>query len=472
MLRSCTGLFAGVLKRFWMVLLSGTIGFLSLFAMMAQAAGPPPQPNREDPATTAAQEYPEQKGAPAQRKLEAALGPVRFRFYGQLLLNISASDETVVGGDVPLWAVPGTGDVTFPDGSRGRVHDLFITARQTVLGVQLSPNETVAGWAPGAVVEFDFFGSRPADAILPQGRVFNQPRLRLAYLQLTKGTWKFVAGQDKVIIAPLDPISLSHVSVPLGATAGNLWGWLPQVRVEKTQSLGEKTEALFQLGILRPEFADRRLGDTVPSGVSLDNSTAGTRSTMPFYQARLALSHPLAGSTATIGAGAHYGREVVGVNHGLDSWAFALDFRIPFHPRVILRGESYVGSNLIPFQGGIDQGVAAIPAAAPFRQINKIGDAGGWGELTFRVTTDDKNHAYIGWGTDNPVAHTLLPGSGLSKNSFYWASYFRKLTRDTTVALEWSNWQFRTKGFIGNTPGPRGPFGRANVFNVSFAYRF
>ncbi len=423
-------------------------------------------------ASSAAQQaqYPSQ--TPDQGKLGVTVGPINVRFRGTLLLNLSGSDSAVAGGDLPLWAAPGPGNVTFLDGSTGRTHDLFITARQTVLGFAISPSTPPAsGWTPSAVVEFDFFGSRPADNNLPQGRVFNQPRLRLAYFQLTKGTWKFVAGQDKVIIAPLDPISFSHVAAPLGATAGNLWGWSPQVRVEKTQKLSEKTTALFQLGVLRPEFADIRLGDTLAAGNgSLDNATAGTRSTMPFFQARAALSHPMNGSTATVGLGVHYGREVVGVTRHPDSWVSALDFRIPVHSRLILRGEGYAGSNLLPFQGGIDQGVAVV-TGPPF-VINKVGDAGGWGELTIRVTTDDKNHLYFGAGTDDPVYHTLLPGSGRSRNSFYWASYFHKLTNDVTVALEWSNWQFRTTGFTGNAPGPRGAYGRANVFNLAFAYTF
>ena len=275
--------------------------------------------------------YPQEESS-GTGKLNASVGALKVSFYGTLLLNISASDNGVVGGDVPLWALPGTGLVTFPDGTSGRVHDLFITARQTKLGVRIGPSTPVSGWSPSAVVEFDFFGSRPADATLPQGRVFNQPRLRVAYFELAKGTWKLVAGQDKVLIAPLDPISLSHVAVPLGATAGNLWGWLPQVRVEKTQSLTDKTTALFQFGILRAEFADPRLGDNVTTANtatagSLDNSTSGTRSTMPFFETRAAISHPMHGSTATVGIGGHYGREVVGVNHKIDSWATALDLR-------------------------------------------------------------------------------------------------------------------------------------------------
>jgi hypothetical protein len=142
--------------------------------------------------------------------------------------------------------------------------------------------------------------------------------------------------------------------------------------------------------------------------------------------------------------------------------------------RLILRGEGYLGSNLVPFQGGIVQGVAAIPnvtPAVPFTQINKIGDAGGWSELTVRMTSDDKNHFYVGFGTDDPRDRNLLPGSTRSKNTFYWASYLHKVTNELTVMAEWSNWQFRTRGFAGNIPSTVTQ-GRANVFNVSFGYSF
>jgi hypothetical protein len=190
-------------------------------------------------------------------------------------------------------------------------------------------------------------------------------------------------------------------------------------------------------------------------------------------QARAAVSHPMNGSTATVGAGVHYGREILGAtrNH-LDSWAFAFDFRVPVQTRLILRGEGYLGSNLVPFQGGIVQGIAAIPTNQPFTLIHKIGDAGGWGELTVRVTTDDRNHFYVGAGTDDPKDANLLPGSTRSKNTFYWASYLHKLSNEFTIMGEWSNWQFRTRGFTGNVPGPQGAFGRANVFNLAFAYSF
>ena len=477
-------------------LLAVTIGFLLPATMAGQT------PDRQSdaanveaatsPDTTAQQPpYPEQKpqypGAPPTKgKLEGTMGPLKLRFYGTLLLNISVSDSADVGQDVPLWAAPGAGTVTFPDGTSrraGTIHDTIFTARQSLFGFTFSPaSPPTSGWTPSGVLEFDFFGSRPSDALQPQGRVLNQPRLRLAYFQLEKGSWKIVAGQDKMIIAPLDPVSLSHVAIPLGATAGNLWGWLPQARVDVTHNLTEKTSTLFQFGVLRPLFGDPRLvpsvppspgiaGELPPAGTAVDGAFSGfgERSSSPFYQARIAVSHPMASSTATIGAGAHYGRERIGANRTLDSWAFAFDYSIPLHSRVILRGEGFLGSNLVPFQGGVLQGVAASPATPPFTTIKRIGSGGGWGELTLRATEDNKNIFYLGGGTDDPEDRKLLAGTVREKNSFAWVSYFRKLTNEVTLAFEWSNWQFRTKSF---PSGSKGPSGRGNVFNISLAYQF
>jgi hypothetical protein len=422
--------------------------------------------------------YPDQK--PEKGKLEGTMGAIKLRFYGTVLLNVSISDSTQVGQDVPLWPLPGGSNITFPDGSvrpAGRVHDTIFTARQSVFGFRFSPSKPPENtWLPSGVLEFDFFGTRPADSLQPQGRVFNQPRLRKAYFQLEKGNWRLIAGQDDMIISPLDPISLSHVGVPLGATAGDLWARLPQVRTELRHSFGETT-TLFQIGLLRPLFADPRLGDLLPAGTSIDSTFSGfgERASAPFYQTRFAVSHPVAGSIATVGVGGHFGSEAVGANRNVHSWAATIDGSIPFSSRLIFRGEGFVGSNLVPFQGGILQGVVARPAppaGPPFTEIHPLAAAGGWFELTFRATQDNKNNFYIGGGGDYPRNRQLLPGSNRSKNNFAWASYFRKITSDVTVAFEWSNWQFVTKTFVGGRPGPKGPTGRGNVFNIAFAYEF
>jgi hypothetical protein len=419
--------------------------------------------------------------------LETTVGPAKVRFYGTVLLNISTSDTAEVGQEVPLWPLPSTSNVTFPDGSTkpaGKVHDTIFTARQSILGVVLNQaNASASGWTTAAEVEIDFFGTRPIDTDLPEDRILNQPRLRKAFFRLQKGGFDLVAGQDSIIISPLDPVSLSHVALPLGYSAGDLFGWLPQVRVDYNHSFG-KTGTLFQFGVLRPAFGDPRLGDEPAASVSLDTTFSGfgERASQPFYQGRFAVSRPMQGSTATIGAGAHYGKEIVGATRDVDSWAFTLDFRVPIVSKLILRGEGFVGSNLVPFGGGAIQGVAAVAATGnaagpcgastqpPCTLIRPIGDGGGWAELTLLATR--RNVFYAGASTDDPKNRDLLPGTTRQKNSFVWGSYFRKLTDQITLAAEWSNWQFHTINFVGNTPDGRGAYGRGNVINIALAYQF
>ena len=421
-------------------------------------------------------------GAPkSSSRVQGALGDYIFRVYGTVLLNVSMSDAIQVGQEVPLWSLPPGIPVTFPDGTQrrsGAVGDTIFTARQSILGVQVSQRTASAGWNASGLIEMDFFGARPVDTgTQPQNRYFNQPRLRRGYLQLDKGDWRIVAGQDKVILAPLDPISLSHVAIPLGATAGNLWAWLPQVRVENRRKFGDNT-LLVQAGILAPSFGDQRLNDqTGINGSAIDSfSGNGSRGRQPFYQARIAVSRPMAGRTATVGAGGHYGRERIGANRDIDSVALGVDMSIPIFSKLIFRGEGFVGSNLSTFDGGVLQGVAVIAPVAAGGVITtpgvfrKIRSRGGWAELIAPVTS--KDIFYVGAGTDDPDDSTLTAGSTRTKNSFVWASYFRKLTSDVTLAGEWSFWDFQTRSITRTVLGPRNASGRGNVVNIALAYQF
>jgi hypothetical protein len=109
--------------------------------------------------------------------VETEIGPVKARFYGTILFNSSISDSANIGQEVPLWPPPDGGAVNFPDGSVGRSgsnHDLIFTMRQSILGLTLNPaRPNASGWNPSALVEIDFFGSRPSDGLLPENRVFN-----------------------------------------------------------------------------------------------------------------------------------------------------------------------------------------------------------------------------------------------------------------------------------------------------------
>jgi len=279
-----------------------------------------------------------------------------------------------------------------------------------------------------------------------------------------------------MILAPIDPVSLSHVAMPLGATAGDLWGWSPQIRVDFHPTVGS-TGLLVQFGILRPQFGDTRLEafPAADTAIDLGSSGLGERSTQPFYQGRFAVMPDILGRKGTIGVSGHWGEEQIGVDHTLKSSAGALDLDIPITHYFTVRGEAFTGSNLIPFGGGINQGAALLAApvaTAPPLSIRAIHSRGGWGELTVIPDRSNKNVLYVGAGTDQPQKSTLLPGTTRVENTFLWASYFRKLSDNVTAAVEWSQWRFYTVTFTNNVLGPVGPDNKANVVNVSFAYQF
>jgi hypothetical protein len=82
-------------------------------------------------------------------RLQFTAGDFTVRFYGTVLLNLSMAGTAQVGQDVPLWPLPGSSLVTFPDGTTkraGLVHDTIFTARQSILGLQVSSAKPYAGW--------------------------------------------------------------------------------------------------------------------------------------------------------------------------------------------------------------------------------------------------------------------------------------------------------------------------------------
>ena len=116
-----------------------------------------------------------------------------------------------------------------------------------------------------------------------------------------------------MIIAPLDPVSLSHVGVPLGATAGDLWGWFPQVRVDWSGKMGNTGSSLAQFGVLRPQPGRDTRIETAPASGMRDRCGPRPvwekRTSQPFYQGRIAISPPLRKNFANFGIGGHFGEE-------------------------------------------------------------------------------------------------------------------------------------------------------------------
>jgi hypothetical protein len=322
--------------------------------------------------------------AAAPQAAAAAKPPeIKVTPYGIAYFNLFSNSDAVNNGDIPLFAAPSG------PGHTG------MTARQSRLGIRVT-GATLGSAKVSGVLEGDFFGGYPAVGIGDNMGVF---RLRLANARLDWAKGSLVVGQDWMIFAPLNPLSISSAGIPLFAAAGNPWSRLPQVRGEwKTKTV------LLQGGVLAPQTGDFNSAFFYQPG-------SGALSETPFLQGRAAFTlanFAASKKAATIGVSGHVGRSRVTapVDREVDSNGVAVDFVLPLGTRVTVQGEAFTGTNLGGFQAGVFQGLVADgavagPGGTPVLDGPRALDAaGGWVQVTAAVTPSVTVHG--GVGTDDP----------------------------------------------------------------------
>lgn len=386
--------------------------------------------------------------APAA-EVTAPDAPVKLDLYGVILANSYWNSSGVVGSDVPLWTVSGTDP-------RAGDKELGMTARQSRFGLRLTAPD-VGSAKLNAVLELDFFGSLPNGG---QKASFGQARVRLANLKLDWKNASFTAGQDWIILAPLNPTTLGHFAVVGLAASGNVWLRYPQLRMEVTGKRGEAKLGLTA-GLLRP------VGGSDPSeaGALIDTAGAGERSGFPFVQARAFYARPMRGKTLGVGLSAHYGKEsykfgtTAITKDEATTWAAAADFQAPLGDALSVQGEIFTGTNLDSFQGGVNQGVATNDALATATAIDA---KGGWVQVSFAPPGHKKLSFHLAYGIDDPDDNALKAGQR-AKNSTLMASVFYKPTANFQWALEYS--RLNTEYRLGQTND-------ASILNLAFAFSF
>jgi hypothetical protein len=345
--------------------------FLVAFSLTAAAqAQTPPTP-------------PAAASAPKAADAPKAPEPIKVTPYGIAYFNFFSNTDAVNNGDVPLFAA-----------ASGPGH-LGMTARQSRLGIRVT-GATLGKAKVTGILEGDFFGGYPAVGIGDNMGVF---RLRLANARIdwTKGS--LVVGQDWMIFAPVNPVSISSAGIPLFAAAGNPWSRLPQVRGEwKTKKV------LLQGGLLSPQTGDFNSAFFYQPG-------SGALSETPFLQGRAAFTmanFAASKKVATIGVSGHFGqsRVTTPIDRTVDSNGIALDFVLPLGTKITVQGEAFTGTNLGGFQAGVFQGLVADgavvgPAGTPVLDGPRALDTtGGWVQVVAAVTPSVTIHG--AFGTDDP----------------------------------------------------------------------
>lgn len=315
-----------------------------------------------------------------QAKVESA-SKYRMRLSGLVLLNVFSNHGIVENQDFPTWVIPSASKPT----TRGA------SLRQSEIGLEVFGPHLLGARTSGSL-QVDFAGGFPN---VQNGVNYGFVRLRTGSVRLDWEKSSLVAGQDNVFVSPLSPTSFASLAVPAFAYAGNLWGWIPQVRLEHRFTVSENQSFLLQGGIL-----DNLVGQP-PSRDYDRDAQAGEASGQPAYAVRAAWTRPLFGRPMTIGTAAYYSRQSWGFRQYVNGWAGMADWEIPFNSRLSLSGEFYRGLALGGFGAALGRSVQ-FSALLPPLAVRPINAVGGWSQLKWRAS--EKLEFNGAFGLDNPFA--------------------------------------------------------------------
>ncbi len=324
----------------------------------------------------------------AQMKVESA-SKYHMRLFGMALFNLFDNRGTVDNLDVPSLAV-----------SRGPVDSAGSfggTLRQSTLGLQVF-GPMLAGAKTSGDIQFDFSGGSP---LLSNGATMGIARLRTARLRMDWTGTSIIGGQDTLFFAPLSPTSLASIAVPPLSYAGNLWAWVPQLRVERRLALSDGSTISLEAGVL-----DSLTGQ-FPNAQYVRQPSAGEASGQPAYATHISWNRTVSDRNMTIGAGAYYGRQNWGVDRNVDSWAAVADWDLPLGPWFALSGEFYRGRGIGGLGAATGRSVVFSSSLQdPTASVAGLNAAGGWAQLKF--TPWSKVEFNAAFGSDNPFSHDIF----------------------------------------------------------------
>lgn len=326
-----------------------------------------------------------------QTKVESA-SKYRLRVSGIVLMNLFSNQGVVDNIDLPMLAY------ARPPGDSGG--SFGATLRQSEIGFETF-GPTVAGAKTRADLQLDLAGGFPS---IPNGINSGLMRLRTATMRMDWTNTSVVVGQDEAFFSPNSPTSFATLAVPALSGAGNLWAWVPQIRVEHKVPLAEDSSLIFQGGILDP-LTGQTPGET-PSSAYYRVAGPGEESRQPAYASRIAWTHNIFGQPLRLGVAGYYSRQDYGYGQNVDGWAGMTDVELPLNRQFSLSGEFFRGRALGGLYGGIGQSVLfSVTRGSAGTEIQALDSIGGWAQLKYRPANKWEFNA--AFGVDNPYASDL-----------------------------------------------------------------
>ncbi len=312
----------------------------------------------------------------------------RVRLSGIVLMNLVSNQGVVDSIDLPTLAY------AKPPGDSGG--SFGATLRQSEIGLEAF-GPTVAGARTTADLQLDLAGGFPS---VPNGINSGLMRLRTATLRMDWTNTSVVVGQDAIFFSPGSPTSFAMLAIPALSNAGNLWGWVPQIRVEHRVALGNASSLIFQGGILDPVSGE------APGTGYYREPGPGEASRQPAYGTRVAWTRNVFGQPLHLGVGGYYSRQDYGFGRNVDGWAGMTDIELPLGHQLSLSGKFYRGRAVGGLYGAFGQSVlfSGDPTYAN-TQVQALNSIGGWAQLKYRP--ENKWEFNTAFGIENPYASDL-----------------------------------------------------------------
>ncbi|HXE64771.1 MAG TPA: hypothetical protein VN519_14600 [Bryobacteraceae bacterium] len=372
-------------------------------AAAPQTGAAPATPPLDERVTVAEHRIDEQ----AQEKVQASQR-LPITLTGMVLFNGYLNGKAN-GGDQNPWIASPT-DSTQVGGA---------SLSQSVVGLQFQGPKVIGGGHVNASAYFDLYGGSASS-------LNHLVRLRVATISIDWKNTSIAVGQDKPIIAPREPNSLAQVEVSPLTSAGNLWLWQPQVRIEQRFSFGEQAGLRAQLGVYQtsePSASDRGAYGT-------DISTAAR----PGLEGRFEFWRQFGeGKRIEIAPGFHVSTtHVAGVS--IPSRLFSLDWLIQPLPKIQFTGAFFHGENDAGV-GGLRQGFTIFDSG----RVAGIGATGAWSQLSLLATGRLSFNLY--GGEENDRAGDLRAGD-IHRNLIYAGNAIYRIGPNVLLGLEAS--QVRT----------------------------
>jgi hypothetical protein len=356
--------------------------------------------------------------------------------HGLILMNAFHTTDNVNNSDVPQFAVPVT--PTTPEAA---------TSSATVRQSRVTIFALVPGFAGGAIngeLDVDFFGGQQPST---GGRTFPLLRIRRAVAELAWSRVALLVGQESPPIAAVSPSSLASIGFPDFAGAGNLWLWIPQVRLSADLApTGGGLRVGAEVAALAPTSGE-------PQGTFLTQPDIAERSGRPFLQGRVRGRWGQGDRLGEVSAGGHYGWILDASGNRVPSKALAMSVWTPIGSRLELRAEGFTGQALAGLGGG-GIGQSMVRDGVPVRVV------GGWAQLNLRPSM--RWEIGGGGGIDDPDDEDLGDPSRLRNVAVEGHLIWRHLP--AVVGVEVRHIQTRYRAPVGDLS--------ATQFNLGMGFEF